>query len=93
MLNLLEMVLHSIRDPDVLRVTERRIENVNLFVIDLANMYSYVLNTRTLFATTVLSLILILLLLLFYFCLCLFASVFEVYVIVYVYLQVVWRFV
>ena len=97
---LLEMVLHSIREPGVLRVTERRIENVNFFVIDVANMY--VLNTRTLSASTVLSLILLLLLLFLFsfviickcvqglcYCLCLFASVFEVSFAVPVYLQVV----
>ena len=64
----------------------KRDQNVNLFVIDVANMY--VLNTRTFFASTVLSLILLLPLLFFLFsfvlickcvqglcyCLCLFAS-------------------
>ena len=39
------------KGPDVLCVTERRTKNVNLFVLNVANMY--VLNTRTLFATTV----------------------------------------
>ena len=42
-------------------VTERRTENVNLFVADVANMY--VLNSRTLTESTVLILILLLLLL------------------------------
>jgi len=81
---LLEMVLHWIREPDVLCVTERRTENVNLFVLDVANMY--VLNTRTLSASAVLGLILLLLLFLssfvfickciqgLYYYLCLFAS-------------------
>ena len=65
MLLLLEMVLHWIREPDVLCVTEGRTENVDLFVLDVANMY--VFNTRTLSASTALSLILLLLLFLFSF--------------------------
>ena len=56
---LLEMVLHWIREPDILCVTKRRTANVDLFVLDVASMY--VLNTRTLSASTVLSLILLLL--------------------------------
>jgi len=84
-------------------VTEGRTENVDLFVLDVANMY--VFNTRTLSASTALSLILLLLLFLFSFVfickcvqglcyyLCLFASVFEVCVVIPVYLQVVWWFV
>ena len=103
MLLLLEMVLHSTRHPDVLGVTEKRIENVNLFDIDVAN--KYVLNTRTLSASTALRLILLLLFFLFSFvlickcvqglcyCLCLFASVFEVGVAISIYLQVVSWFV
>ena len=67
-------------------MTERRIKNVNLFVTDLANIY--VMNTRTLSASTVLSLILLLLLLLFSFSFELIASVFKVCAIVCVYLQV-----
>ena len=86
---LLEMVLHWTREPDVLCVTERRIENVNLFVLDVAN--TYVQNTRTLSASTVLSLILLLLLLLFSFVFI--SNVFKVCAIICVYSQVFLRFV
>ena len=40
MLLLLEMVLHWIREPNVLSVTEIRTKNVDLFVLDVANIYS-----------------------------------------------------
>ena len=64
-----------IRETDVLCVTERRTKNINLFVLNVANMY--VLNIRTLSASTVLSYS-------YYYCyhfhfrLCLFACVLKV---------------
>ena len=86
-------------------MTKRRIENVDLFVTNVA--YVYVLNTRALLASTALSLILLLLSLFFlvlfvFICKCvqglgyylrLFVSVFEVSVAIPVYLQVVGCFV
>ena len=89
MLLLLEMVLHWIREPDVFCVTERRTENVNQFVLDVASMY--VLNSRTLSALTVLSLILLLLLFLFSFVFIF--NVFKVCAMICAYLQVFLRFV
>ena len=53
MILLMQIVLHGIRETDLLCVTERRTENGNFLVLNVENMY--VLNTRTLSASTVLS--------------------------------------